>query len=659
MTPATGRPLEDLSVLLADCDVATRAAGWWLEQLGATVTSDSSRAADVAVVRGHDGDDCAAPAGARTTIVINSPPAAVDSAREAAGLWLRSGLASLTRSVAEERGERPPCLPTVPFPQGLGAMVVALMVAAYATQARRNGGRWVAPRVIEIDLLELLCLLPSQFVALAQVPSQQVASVVGAVGWRIGGVIETADGAVCAQAPEPSQWARLLPLLPGGEAIASAITDPVELRDHAGTVDRLLREWAASHTKQEVSDLAQQVRVPVTPLLRPEELPSNPHYSARGFFTSTTPRRTRLPWLARTPDQRTVAHRNVPGDGGSTDLPLSGVRVLDLTWAWAGPFATTLLAELGAEVINIEWFPRPSNLRVQQPLVGGFGFDGCAWWSATQRGKSSVGINFKHDDGRRLVVDLARRCDVVIDNFAPGVVDRLGIGFDDLVTVNPNLVYVSMSAFGSVGPSSHFVGYGTHLYASAGLSYVITSPDGGPSEMTIPLPDPISGIAGAIAVAAHLASGRGVHVDVSDLEATCLSRLDGMVDCNSGLRFEANAGPDGWRVRFDDGTEERVPSIAEMLHDERLSERRFWLLDQHEAFRDRDVRYGGAPWLLDGQRTTALAAAPDLFSGTHATLTDILGLTDARIHQLAAAGAIHLRPRPNTDERDDRPSGSN
>src|SRR5262249_18012050 len=152
-----------------------------------------------------------------------------------------------------------------------------------------------------------------------------------------------------------------------------------------------------------------------------------------------------------------------------------GFRVLDLTWAWAGPFATTLLAELGAEVVNLEWTPRPSNLRVQQPLAEGFGFDGSAWWSATQRGKSSVGINFKHADGRQLVADLARHCDAVIDNFAPGVVDRLGIGFDDLVGANPNLAYVSMSAFGASGPSSHYVGYGTHLYASAGLSYVITS----------------------------------------------------------------------------------------------------------------------------------------------------------------------------------------
>ncbi len=230
----------------------------------------------------------------------------------------------------------------------------------------------------------------------------------------------------------------------------------------------------------------------------------------------------------------------------------------------------------------------------------------------------------------------------MIDNFAPGVVDRLGIGFDDLVAVNPQLVCVSMSAFGASGPSSHFIGYGTHLYASAGLSYVITSSNGGPSEMTIPLPDPISGIAGAIAVAAHLAAAHGAHVDVSDLEATCLSRLEGMGDAGDRVRFDLRSGTDGWRVRFDDESEQSVTSIGEMLEDERLRQRRFWSDDRHPAFSELDVRYAWAPWLVDGEPIPALRAAPDLFSDTHATLRSLLGLTDARIDELAAAGAIHL-----------------
>jgi crotonobetainyl-CoA:carnitine CoA-transferase CaiB-like acyl-CoA transferase len=650
--PAGTRPLEQLTVLLVDDDVATQAAGWWLEQLGATLTGDRSQSVDVAIVRGHDAGG-RPEAAATTTIVVNSPAADDDPTREAARWWLRSGLASLTRAVGDDGGERAPCLPTFPFAQGLGAMVVALMVAAYAAQARRRGA-WDAPAVIEVDLLELLCLLPSQFVALAQVEGEEVPGIQGAAGWRLGGVLPTADGAVCAQAPEPAQWARLVQVLPGAEAIAASLTAPSDLSHHLEEVDRLLRQWALAHTKQEVSDVAQGARVPVTPLLRPEELPAYPHHQARGFFTSTSPRRTRLPWLASGGPDPVGGGAALGGHRApSSALPLSGFRILDLTWAWAGPFATTLLAELGAEVVNIEWFPRPSNLRTQQPLVGGFGFDGSAWWSATQRGKSSVGINLKHDDGHELVLALAAFSDAVIDNFAPGVVDRLGIGFSDLVKVNPDIVCVSMSAFGAAGPSSHFVGYGTHLYASAGLSYSITSAQGAPSQMTIPLPDPISGIAGAIAVVAHLAAGGRARVDVSDLEATCLSRLDGVVDAESGLRFELDDGPGGKRVRFDDGTEEPVRTIAEMLGDERLDRRGFWLLDQHAAYRERGVRYGQAPWLLDGQRARPLGAAPDLFSGTHAVLSGILGLSDHRIDELARAGAIQLRPAPETEARDD------
>jgi crotonobetainyl-CoA:carnitine CoA-transferase CaiB-like acyl-CoA transferase len=655
MIAGVGRPLEGLTVLLADADVATRASGWWLEKLGATVVDGSQAVVDVAIVRRHDSEG-QRPLRARTTIVLTSPSATADPVQEAARIWLRSGLASLTRTVAETGDDDPPCLPTEPIVQGLSAMIVALMVAAYAAHGRRAGSS-DEPSLIEIDMLELLCLLPSQHVAMAQVPNERVPGVVGAVGWRIGGVIETLDGAVCAQAPEPAQWARLLAVLPGGEAIASRVTDPADLREHAGELDRLLRDWAIIRTKQDVSDAAQAVRVPVTPLLRPEELPANPHYTARRFFTSIEPRRTRLPWLTRvasSPSTRVGRDRaTARPEPARSGLPLSGFRVLDLTWAWAGPFATTLLAELGAQVVNVEWFPRPSNLRVQQPLVDGFGFDGCAWWSATQRGKSSVGINFKHSEGRQLVAALARCSDAVIENFAPHVVDRLGIGFDDLITVNPDLVYVSMSAFGAMGPSSHFVGYGTHLYASAGLSYVITSSGGSPSQMVIPLPDPISGIAGAIAVAAHLASGRSVHVDVSDLEATCLSRLDGMPDVERGLKFDVLGGADGWHVRFEDGSIEPVRTIPEMLHDDRLTDREFWLGDPHEAFRGRDVRFARPPWKVDGRRTAPLPAAPNLFSDTHETLAGTLGLSDARIDELAAIGAIQLRPPRSADLRGD------
>ncbi len=409
MSAERGLPLEGLSVVLGDDDIATRASGWWLEHLGASVTSDRALGADIAVVRRHDGSRDPVVA-ATMTIAVTSPTCADDAVAEAARLWVRSGLASLTRTIGEEDGHHPPCLPTVSIVQGLGAMIVALIVSAYAARSHRDGERSAAPREIEIDLLELLCLLPSQFVAMAQVPSRSVAGVVGAVGWRIGGVIETSDGAVCAQAPEPGQWARLVEILPGGKAVVSDCTDPVQLRDHAAEVDLLLRAWAAPRTKHEVCDLAQAVRVPVTPLLRPDELPSNPHYAARAFFTSDDPRRTRLPWLTRAAQaqasDRQVSTQHPPA---RTGRPLAGFRILDLTWAWAGPFATMLLAELGAEIVNIEAIPRPSNLRVQQPLVDGFGFDASAWWSATQRGKSSVGINLKHEEGRRLVTELARR----------------------------------------------------------------------------------------------------------------------------------------------------------------------------------------------------------------------------------------------------------
>ena len=137
----------------------------------------------------------------------------------------------------------------------------------------------------------------------------------------------------------------------------------------------------------------------------------------------------------------------------------------------------------------------------------------------------------------QVIRDLAARADVVVENFSPGVVDRLGVGYDDLLAVNPRLVYVSMSAYGATGPQAHFIGYGTHMYAASGAGFA-TSRDGETiSQMWIPLPDPISGLAGAYAIAAYAGgarrSGRPAYVDLSELESMCCIALEPMLAAGS------------------------------------------------------------------------------------------------------------------------------
>jgi crotonobetainyl-CoA:carnitine CoA-transferase CaiB-like acyl-CoA transferase len=450
---------------------------------------------------------------------------------------------------------------------------------------------------------------------------------------------------------EPAQWHRLLAMVPGaGEFARSVLDDPEVLRREATAVDKLVRNWVATQSAGEVVERCQAARVPLAEMARPEQLVDDPHLQARHFYTGREPRTTRLPWLERRRPTGSggAASRRTSPEPRSATRPLDGIRVLDLSWAWAGPFATTLMAELGAEILNVEWLPRPSNLRVQPPLAEDHGFDASAWWSANQRGKASIGVDFKHALGRQLILDLAAVSDAVVENFSPGVVDRLGIGFDELSAVNDSLVYVSMSAYGGRGPHAHFVGYGTQLYAASGFSKVASSADGEASQMIIPLPDPISGLAGAVAVVAHLGERKAVHLDVSELEATCLALLDGVLPDMGDLAYDADQGATGsWLIRSADGESSRqtpVASIAEMLRDERLTARNFWQEDRATLLAGRGIRLAGAPWLVHGERPAPLAGAPSLFGDTRSVLRRTLGWSDVRIDALAAAGAIRTEP---------------
>jgi crotonobetainyl-CoA:carnitine CoA-transferase CaiB-like acyl-CoA transferase len=321
------------------------------------------------------------------------------------------------------------------------------------------------------------------------------------------------------------------------------------------------------------------------------------------------------------------------------------VRVLDLTWAWAGPFATMLMADLGAEVVNVEWEPRPSNLRVQSPLVDNDAVDGGAWWSANQRNKLSIGIDLKQPEGRQIVLDLAAMSDIAIDNFSAGVVDRLGIGYEDLAAVNPALVYVSMSAYGAAGPCAHYLGYGTQLYTASGFANLTGRKPDVPSLMGIPLPDPISGVAGAVAAVSTLhralTTGRGGHLDVSELEATCMTLRDGL----TGRRSSYELGRDGEQVVVRQGTaEERVASLEDVLTDPWLRQRGFWHEDPQLAPRSPGLRMGGPPFLVDGERPPIWCGAPPLFSGTERVLQGLLGWDEGRVVAATSAGFVRCSP---------------
>ena len=159
---------------------------------------------------------------------------------------------------------------------------------------------------------------------------------------------------------------------------------------------------------------------------------------------------------------------------------LEGTRVLDLTQLLPGPYATTMLADLGAEVIKVERPGVGDPVRSRDPSVG----DRSYTLLTRNRNKKSIAIDLKHDDGREAFLELARTADVVVESFRPGVVDRLGIGYDDVRKVNEDIVYCSITGYGQDGPYVSRSGHDLNYIGVAGLLGLTGESDGQPAGVS-------------------------------------------------------------------------------------------------------------------------------------------------------------------------------
>jgi benzylsuccinate CoA-transferase BbsF subunit len=204
-------------------------------------------------------------------------------------------------------------------------------------------------------------------------------------------------------------------------------------------------------------------------------------------------------------------------------LPLAGLRVANFGWGLVGPTAGQLLAFLGADVYKIESRVRPDIQRTIPPFFEGVpdpdrSIQNHAFWA----GNRSVTLNLKTDEGRALAGELVARCDVVIENFGHGAMERLGLGPEALCARDPRLVFASLSSAGQAGPLSRLRTYGNSLAALAGLDGVTGEADGRLQAMENAYADPLGGVIGALAILVALASrsrtGRGQHLDHSQLE---------------------------------------------------------------------------------------------------------------------------------------------
>ncbi|HQX63796.1 MAG TPA: CoA transferase [Thermomicrobiales bacterium] len=175
--------------------------------------------------------------------------------------------------------------------------------------------------------------------------------------------------------------------------------------------------------------------------------------------------------------------------------PLRGVRVLDLGTMIAAPYAASMLADFGAEVIKVEMPGAGDPSRDLLPQVEGYSVR----WGSFSRNKKCVTINLKSPAGRDLFLDLARQADMIVENFRPGTLDRLGLDYETLKQANPRIIVVHISGYGQTGPNRELAGFGTPATAFSGVTYLTGYPDRPPVSPPFSLADYVAGLTGAFA----------------------------------------------------------------------------------------------------------------------------------------------------------------
>lgn len=198
--------------------------------------------------------------------------------------------------------------------------------------------------------------------------------------------------------------------------------------------------------------------------------------------------------------------------------PLQHLTILDLSRVLACPFASMILAELGATVIKVEQPGAGDETRGFEPQLA----QDSAYYFACNRSKSSITVNLRQPEGQNIIRELAQKVDVVVENFPAGTLGRYGLDFTMLSALNPKLVYVSCTGFGQTGPYAHKKGYDTVFQAMGGLMSLTGEKGGGPVKPGLPVADLTSGLWVAIGILAMLAgrekTGRGSHLDFSMLD---------------------------------------------------------------------------------------------------------------------------------------------
>jgi crotonobetainyl-CoA:carnitine CoA-transferase CaiB-like acyl-CoA transferase len=396
--------------------------------------------------------------------------------------------------------------------------------------------------------------------------------------WRI---FECCNGKLLLACVEEHQWRSLVELMGDPEWAREEIFKDRLIRGrNSDALSLLMEDWFRQWDVTELFHACQQRRIPAAPVNQMADIFSDRHLRERDFFSNLPlrdqPRRVEVAsmpfkasdmgWRLEQPapslGEEThhisrVAHESYrfpepspsPSRASQPDLisppterernrpeqatgmeenqnagPLKGIRVLDFSWVWQGPFCTLQLAHLGAEVIRIESAKKPEINRLIPPFAGGkAGVNRAGSFNQWNQGKRSIMLDLGNARAIELARSLVPHCDLVVENFAPGVIGRMGLGYEQLRSLKPDIIMLSLSGYGQTGPYSRYVSYGGLLGAQSGLFSVSGYTFGEPGETGITYGDPNSGaqaVFAAIAALIHrMHTGRGQYIDVSLWEA--------------------------------------------------------------------------------------------------------------------------------------------
>jgi len=371
-----------------------------------------------------------------------------------------------------------------------------------------------------------------------------------------------ADGFVYLYMTSRTHWLGVKELMGRPEWLEAFDDDWLEFSvtsEKVAAFQRGFAAWVRDLAKESAADQAQRLGVPLVPVNEAADLHHSPQYRHRGFFqdvshpvlgdaayptvpyalsvsaariTSAAPTlgQHTASVLDRLDDPRAAPAVKTPQLKPPRDSrggPLAGVRVVELTKVWAGPYAGKLLALLGAEVIKVETACNPEEMRA----YGGTDINHAPYFLSINPEILSVDLDIKSDGGMARLRELIARSDIVINNLRPGAMERQGLGYEELKAIKPDVISVSIKMWGNDGPLGHQTGYAPCFAALAGLASLVGYPGGPPLGMSMRYGDSTVGAAAAYAAVVALLhrelTGAGQFVDVSAVET--LSSMIG--DC--------------------------------------------------------------------------------------------------------------------------------